>query len=186
MIGTMSFAMFKAQVGRQMWCRKCEELLDCRGAVGVDAYQGEELKSTFVLCAECWDRGHNSIRMNAKRDGLRLAVSDGRLSDDGGHMFATLRATLGARGRFQTQHRSGTKTVWGVSVKLDTGTEADGCAWFAYQNRSADGRRAEWRLVHCAKGLAAGPGAYSLRGAISDAVGRLMRATPERLKEVLA
>ena len=50
--------LLRYQVGQQMWCRGCQNLLDVRHSVSLDLLRAGELLSTTSYCGEGWDRAH--------------------------------------------------------------------------------------------------------------------------------
>ena len=76
--------MLQAQAGQQIFCRKCNRVLDWRNAVSVDVSRdgnGGALLFTKVLCGQCADVLLPGFpeRIGALEDGrLHIEITDGR------------------------------------------------------------------------------------------------------------
>lgn len=63
----------KFSVGRQMFCPKCQRVLDAKRAVNVTASTGGER----TMCADCWGRG-SEFHGKCEAGGFTFDVLDGR------------------------------------------------------------------------------------------------------------
>lgn len=86
----LSFEALKYQVGQTMFCRGCDEILDCHNAVSFDFHgvDSGKLHATFCLCGRCADRLDVAPAIAkgeaAAKEKLTLTKTDGRLFDEDG------------------------------------------------------------------------------------------------------
>tara|TARA_R100001129_G_scaffold178362_2_gene154080 strand:- start:1315 stop:1593 length:279 start_codon:yes stop_codon:yes gene_type:complete len=77
----MQREFFRGGVGRQIFCAvgKCGSVLDCRRAVEVAIYEGDQPVQVQYYCARCFDGADLDGLKNMLTDnGLRLETIDGR------------------------------------------------------------------------------------------------------------
>jgi hypothetical protein len=63
-------------VGRDMFCRYCDELMDWRRAVEISAWKGHRCALVKVMCTTCFD-GSKSAIADVLKD-YRITIIDGR------------------------------------------------------------------------------------------------------------
>ena len=81
----VKYNMLKWHVGHEIFCKRCEAVMDCTRAVEVDVMRGEDLLKSMVVCAKCYDETHERLEEAARRlEGVRLEVNDGRKLKKGG------------------------------------------------------------------------------------------------------
>jgi hypothetical protein len=170
--------LLRYQVGQQMWCRGCDNLLDVQNTVSLDLLREGELLSTTAYCGDCWDRARAVARAKARRLGCVLEVTDGRTADpDDVPCDPRPCVRLGARGPFFTR-KPKRVAVRGVAVTFH-GDEVPALVrqqrWFAYRNPQGG-----WWVVHEGLGLAAARG-HCLSGALARAIGSFRRTNEARL-----
>jgi len=77
----MQRQFFRAGVGRQIFCAvgTCGSVLDCKRAVEVAIYEGDQPMQVQYYCARCFDRADlDGVRGTLTANGLRLETIDGR------------------------------------------------------------------------------------------------------------
>jgi hypothetical protein len=67
-------------VGRAIFCPGCGTILDCRRAVELDFYRGNDLAGVKVVCASCYDAKMGDGKLEGQLEGTGLTVKalDGR------------------------------------------------------------------------------------------------------------
>jgi hypothetical protein len=71
---------FKGFVGRQIFCKGCESILDCSRAVEFSFKKGDTYVSLLIFCGKCVekDKMQSSILNTCKDLDLTLEIFDGR------------------------------------------------------------------------------------------------------------
>lgn len=65
-------------VGKEMFCRYCDELMDWRRSVEVSAWKGHQCDGIMVMCCKCWDKAKGTVLPGMESRGFRVDVIDGR------------------------------------------------------------------------------------------------------------
>lgn len=175
--------MLRYQVGHQLWCRGCENMLDVKRSVSMDLSRDGVLLSTTMYCGDCWDRSRAVARAKARQLGVSVKITDGRTVDhDDVPCDPRQCVRIGARGRFLTRSPKFVP-VRGVAVEFH-GDEIPQIVreqrWFAYRTPKGG-----WWVVHAVKGLAAAHG-RCLSGALANAIGVFRRTDDARLNKTLS
>ena len=75
---TITRNLLTHQVGYQIFCPRCQTVLDVRSAVSLDVYDGEKLAATKAFCAKCWAKQGAGITERLEAKGLTVKITDGR------------------------------------------------------------------------------------------------------------
>lgn len=70
--------LLKHHVMTAITCPQCTKILDMRRAVSVDLMKDGDLKRTWILCSDCWDKKKLALRDVATQSGHSLEALDGR------------------------------------------------------------------------------------------------------------
>ena len=75
---TITRNLLQDQVGYQLFCPRCQDILDVRSAVSLDVYNGEQLAATKAFCSKCYDKHKDGITARLEAKGLTVKATDGR------------------------------------------------------------------------------------------------------------
>lgn len=67
-----------ANVGREMFCRYCDDILDWRRSVEISAWKGDRCALVRVMCARCFDDPKANEALRDCLKDYRMEVIDGR------------------------------------------------------------------------------------------------------------
>ena len=74
---TINRELLKHHVSTQIFCAKCQKVMDVRQAVSVELVQGSKLR-TFAACVECFDASKGRLFSDAYDRKVTVTVLDGR------------------------------------------------------------------------------------------------------------
>lgn len=174
----LSFEALKFQVGQTMFCRGCDEILDCHNAVSFDFHgvDSGKLHATFCPCGRCADRLDVAPAMAkgeaAAKEKLTLTKTDGRLFDEDGFPIEPM---VFEPIKFGTAQVTGWTEVDGKRVKFPGWTQF---SFGVYQNKD------RFFVVEFTSGFAVGQGETE-QGAAAAALKNLDRTTRGKFTDLI-
>lgn len=70
--------LLRHHVMQSITCPQCGKILDMSRAVSIDLMKDGDLKRTWILCSDCWDKRKLALNDVATQSGHALEALDGR------------------------------------------------------------------------------------------------------------
>lgn len=177
----------KYQVGHQIFCPACQNVMDWQSAVGVDlvkANDSNELIFTRAFCARCFDNGISANIPKTIEEAKAKCQCDVEAQVIDGREYLDELTLLNYKiapslQDFRTRWKDGWVDVQGHRVELPSMPWAG--QWFVYKFPDKD----RWSMVEESTGFSAG-GSGTMKGAVIAGTRALHNCGEEKFKTVMA